>query len=235
MHPIRARARLASWDTEVDLAAVRTWVPTTGAEKPKLDHDACDEAISCIQRLLRDEAANVDGCRDVFMVDPLVPTQACPAAEASVPLTQEAMGNEAPPAKRLRREKELSREDFAQNTALAKSILLYLLKSGASRVTVRVILDVTKLKQQCPNSDELEAMARNVFRLGAAAGLATLGPQGGTWTTLRPPSDHETAVEVCLQELFDKNVKEVLAALKKRAVAEAFDMPKCQTALALLR
>ena len=86
------------------------------------------------------EAANVDGCRDVFMVDPLVPTQACPAPEMAVPLTQEAVDDQAPPAKRLRREKDLCRDDFSSNVPLAKNIiiLLYLLKSAASRVTVRV-------------------------------------------------------------------------------------------------
>ena len=74
------------------------------------------------------------------MVDPLVPTQACPAPEAAVPLTQEAVDDQAPPAKRLRREKDLCRDDFSSNVPLAKNIiiLLYLLKSAASRVTVRV-------------------------------------------------------------------------------------------------
>ena len=109
------------------------------------------------------------------MVDPLVPTQACPAPEAAVPLTQEAVDDQAPPAKRLRREKDLCRDGFSSNVPLAKNILLYLLKSSASRVTVRVILDVTKLRQ-CVQAEELEAMARNVFRLGAEAGLASLGP-----------------------------------------------------------
>ena len=89
----------------------------------------------------------MDGCRDVFMVDPLVPTQACPAPETAVPLTQEAVDYQAPPAKRLRREKDLCRDDFSSNVPLAKNILLYRLKSAASRVTVRVILDVTKLRQ----------------------------------------------------------------------------------------
>ena len=109
------------------------------------------------------------------MVDPLVPTQACPAPEAAVPLTQEAVDDQAPPAKRLRREKDLCCDGFSSNVPLAKNILLYLLKSSASRVTVRVILDVTKLRQ-CAQAEELEAMARNVFRLGAEAGLASLGP-----------------------------------------------------------
>ena len=188
----------------------------------------------CIQRLLRNEAANVDGCRDVFMVDPLVPTQMCRAPEVSVPLTQEAADDAAHPAKRLRREKELCREDFSNNLSLAKSILLYLLKSGASRVTVRVILDVTKLKQ-CAQAEQLEAMARNVFRLGAEAGLATLGPQGGTWTGVRPPSEHAAAVMTLLQELYGNNVQGVEAAMKKRAVGEAFEMSKCKAALALLQ
>lgn len=111
------------------------------------------------------------------MVDPLVPTQACPVPETAVPLTQEAVDDQAPPAKRLRREKDLCRDGFSSNVPLAKNIiiLLYLLKSAASRVTVRVILDVTKLRQ-CAQAEELEAMARNVFRLGAEAGLASLGP-----------------------------------------------------------
>ena len=209
-------------------------MPTSGAEKPRLDQDACDAALLCIQRLLRNEAANVDGCLDVFVVDPLVPTQVCPAPEAIVPLTQEAVDEEAPPAKRLRREKELCRDDFSSDVPLAKNILLYLLKSGATRVTVRVILDVTKLKQST-QAEKLEAMARNVFRLGAQAGLATLGPQGGTWSGLRPPSEHETAVMNCLRELYGNNTQGVEAAMRRRVVAEAFDMAACETALALLR
>lgn len=89
-----ARTRLSSWDLEADLAAVRSYAPMTGAEKPQLDQEACDAG---------NEAANVDGRRDVFMVDPLVPTQVCPAAEVAVPLTQEAMGEQAPPTKKRER------------------------------------------------------------------------------------------------------------------------------------
>jgi len=168
------------------------------------------------------------------MVDPLVPTQACPAPETAVPLTQEAVDDQAPPAKRLRREKDLCRDGFSSNVPLAKNILLYLLKSAASRVTVRVILDVTKLRQ-CAQAEELEAMARNVFRLGAEAGLASLGPQGGTWTGVKPPPEHEAAVVTLLRELFENNMQGVESAMRKRAVAEIFDMGKCEAALALLR
>ncbi|CAL1159091.1 unnamed protein product, partial [Cladocopium goreaui] len=193
---------LTSWDAEADLAAVRSWVPTSGAEKPKLDQDACDDAISCIHRLLRGEAANVDGCRDVFMVDPLVPTQACPAPETAVPLTQEAVDDQAPPAKRLRREKDLRRNDFSSNA----------LCSGRG---------ICK--------------GRNVFRLGAEAGLASLGPQGGTWTGVKPPPEHEAAVVTLLRELFENNMQGVEPAIRKRGVAEIFDMGKCEAALALLR
>ena len=85
-----ASARLASWDAEADLAAVQSWVPTIGAEKPKLDHDAVDEAIVCIQRLLRNEAANVDAleenlslvlCSDDVVVAPSFSARSCHAGQ----------------------------------------------------------------------------------------------------------------------------------------------------------
>ena len=174
----------------------------------------------------------MDGCRDVFMVDPLVPTQACPVPETAVPLTQEAVDDQAPPAKRLRREKDLCRDDFSTNIPLAKNILLYLLKSAASRVTVRVILDVT-IEALC--SGRGICKGRNVFRLGAEAGLASLGPQGGTWTGVKPPPEHEAAVVTLLRELFENNMQGVEPAIRKRGVAEIFDMGKCEAALALLR
>ena len=56
------------------------------------------------------EAANVDGCRDVFMVDPLVPTQACPAPEMAVPLDAGGCGRSGPASKEVAaRERLVSR------------------------------------------------------------------------------------------------------------------------------
>ena len=46
-----------------------------------------------------------------------------------------------------------------------------------------------------------------MFRLGAEAGLASLGPQGGTWTGVKPPPEHEAAVVTLLRELFENNMQ----------------------------
>ena len=62
--------RLTSWEQEAELEAVRSWFPRQGAEKPKLDPEACDRALQCVWRLLKGEAADVDGCPDIFISDP---------------------------------------------------------------------------------------------------------------------------------------------------------------------
>ena len=233
--------RLTSWEQEVELEAVRSWVPLHGADKPNLDPEACDKALECVRRLLKGEAADVDGCPDIFITDPMVPESAAgPVVSAPAPpLTQAAEAQEedgeAQPraAKRLRGEAPLSPADFSGKVKMAQNILLYLLKSTASRVTVRVILDVTKLKQ-FGQQEELESMARKIFRLTRDAGLASLGVQGGSWTGLRPPEQQIPEV-MKLVEAACGSISGVESALRKRNEFHNFNMEKCTAAFDMLR
>lgn len=234
---------MTDWEPEADLARVRAWVPREGAEKPKLDADACDIALACVQRLLKGEAADVDGCPDVFVADPLVPSQAVPVELAPPPLTQAAAAADnqdgedcdgAHGVKRLRNEAALSKADFAGNFKMAQNILTYLLKSTAARITIRVILDAAKLRN-LGRKEDLEGIARKVFRLTRLAGLGALGVQGGTWTGLRPPEADLPEVLELVAEICGGTEPGREAALRQRNEASNFDLEQCKAALELLR
>ena len=77
-------------------------------------------------------------------------------------------------------------------------------------------------------------MARKIFRLTREAGLASVGPQGGTWSGQRPPEQQIPEV-MKLVEAACGSTGGVEAALRKRNECQGFDMEKCKAALDMLR